>query len=120
MEDEKLIAILDDRFGQIRVYIDGRFATVDARFDAMQQQMDTRFNAMQQKMDDRFNQVENDIREVREDVKAVADGYITVEAKLDRFAKETAENFADVRDEMRFAFTHREKRVSALEKRRRK
>ena len=107
MEDQELIALfgrIDERFNAMQQQIDGRF-------DAMQQQMDGRFDAMQQQMDARID-------DVRDGVRALAAGQNTLEQKLDRFIMDTAENFRDVRGEMRYAFKELDQRVSALEKRR--
>ena len=97
----------------------------DKELIALFGRIDERFNAMQQQMDIRFDRLENDIREanaridnVRDGVRALAAGQNTFELKLDRFIMDTAENFRDVRGEMRYSFRELDKRVTALEKRR--
>ena len=114
MTNEELVALLDHRFE----HIDQRFERIDQRFEHMDQQfervdqrferIDQRFERMDQRferMDQRFDELKTDVRHAHvrienldTTIRQVAEGVVNVEQKLDRFRKETGENFEDLRE----------------------
>ena len=119
MEDQKVIALLNERFSEVNA----RFDAVDARFDAV----DGRFDAV----DGRLDRVEGEIGGLRVEVRHAGveieelRGAVqqnnellhAVDEKLERFREETTENFKDVRSDIHMSCTVLGKRITDLETR---
>ena len=124
MEDEKLTALLNEKFGEINARlggIDARFDGIDARFDGV----DARFDGVDGQFEGinaRLDGLETEVRKLRVDTPELKNMLQrnnelihAVDEKLERFRGETAANFKDVRSDIRMSFTVLGKRISKLE-----
>ena len=116
MEDNELVALLDRKFAEseerMTARMDARFDQVDARFE----RVDTRFEQMDAKLDDHKIEVGARLDQMHSDIKKIAEGVDNVGEKLERFRKETARNFKDVKQTIGVANAALDSRFRKLEK----
>ncbi len=130
MEDNELVALLDRKFAEseerMTARMDARFDQVDARFEQVDtrfeqvdtrfEQVDTRFEQMDAKFDDHKIEVGARLDQMHSDIKKIAEGVDNVGEKLERFRKETARNFKDVKQTIGVANAALDSRLRKLEK----
>lgn len=123
MTDEALIAVLDSRFQALTNQLDTRFAQIDLRFeqiDARFEQIDARFA----QMEGRLENVETGLRHanvqiesLRDETRKVAESVILVDEKLERFRRDTAHEFEEVKSFNRLSYRQIEEQFKSFETR---
>ncbi len=106
--EQKFVTIeqkMDQRFVTIEQKMDQRFVAMDQRFVAMDQRfvaMDQKFIAIEEKMDQKFVAIEEKM-----------DGrLVTIEQKMERKFAATEQNFAEIGQEIAYAFNRLPNRVA--------
>jgi len=132
MEDEKLIALLDEKFAEVNARFDGvnaRFDGVNARFDGVDGQFEgvnARFDGVDGQVEgvnSRLGYLETEVRKLRVDahennVKIERNNELifAVDQKLGSFRTETAGNFKDVKQMLGVSNRGLVSRIRKLEK----
>jgi archaellum component FlaC len=124
----KRLHMTPDEYRELVDFLGRKFDRIDQRFDQVDQrfeQVDQRFERVDQRferVDQRFENVEGEIRGVRvlveknaSDIRKVAEGVQVANDRLERFQAEVREEFADVRQEMKWGFDGIHARVDRVE-----
>ncbi|HKB79344.1 MAG TPA: hypothetical protein VKH35_06470 [Thermoanaerobaculia bacterium] len=142
MNDAELIALLDSRFDTLTRTMNSQFEQVDKRFEQVDQrfeQVDQRFGRIEGRFDrleGRTEEMETGLRHafvqiesLRDETRRIIEAVILVDEKLERFRRDTARDFEEMKSFNRVSFrqieehsrnfdqrlTNVETRVAALE-----
>ena len=98
MEDNELIALLDRKFAESEERMNARFAQMDAKIDDVKIELGAQLDDMDAK------------------IEQVAEGVAMVDEKLERFRRQTARNFKDVKKTIGVSNAAINERLIKLEK----
>ena len=111
MEDEKLTALLNEKFGEINA----RFDRVDGRFDGVDGQVEG-INARLDGLETEVRKLRVDTPELKNMLQRNNELIHAVDEKIERFRTETAGNFKDFKHSLGVSNKALVKRIRVLEK----